>query len=164
MSSREIYLYTDGSSSPTEKTGGWAFCIVDEKQKLVKGRFHGSATSTTNNRMEMIAAINGLHTITVSYPEIKKVVVVTDSQYLTDPIYLGWLNLWHSDNYINRDNEEIKNSDLWKEIHMILKRFKIRGVSVDFHWVRGHNGNQFNEECDKMAKEARKLSIINSLY
>ena len=121
----DIKLYTDGACSGNPGPGGWAAIIIngDYIHKI-----SGSDESTTNNRMEIIAIIEGLKMIS----ETSKVEVITDSAYVVNTMTKGW--------------KRNKNQDLWEELdNLVLKR------DVKFTWVKGHASNQYNNECDKMA-------------
>lgn len=161
-----LYIFTDGSSLNKTKEGGWAFCTTDDP-KSKKDAVHsayGYGADTTNNRMELTAVINGLEYCYANHPKIRKVVVYSDSEYVSNPIYYGWLQEWRGNNWIKNDGAETKNSDLWEEMYQILNRFKFRNIEVSVLWVRGHNGHHFNEICDKLAKKGRESKQLNTLY
>jgi len=160
-----LYIYTDGSSNPRTKEGGWAFCVTDNpKSKNVIHRDYGWHGGTTNNRMELTSVINALEYAYFNYNDTKKLIVYSDSEYVSNPIYLGWLNEWRKSNWIKSDGQETKNSDLWETMWQILKRFKFRKIQVEVCWVKAHNGQFFNEECDRMAKHGRYQKITNKNY
>jgi ribonuclease HI len=120
-----IKLYTDGACSGNPGPGGWAAIIIngDYIHKI-----SGSDKSTTNNRMEIIAVIEGLKMIS----DASRVEVITDSAYVVNTMTKGW--------------KRNKNQDLWNELDaLVFKR------DVKFTWVKGHASNQYNNECDKMA-------------
>ena len=120
-----IKLYTDGACSGNPGPGGWAAIIIngDYIHKI-----SGSDKSTTNNRMEIIAVIEGLKMIS----EDSKVEVITDSAYVVNTMTKGW--------------KRNKNQDLWNELDTLISK-----RDVKFTWVKGHASNQYNNECDKMA-------------
>lgn len=133
-------IYTDGACQGNPGPGGWA-CVVligDSEQKLAGGDAH-----TTNNRMELMGVINGLKALRGSHI----VTVYSDSQYVTNAFNKGWLRSWKANGW-TRNGDELKNSELWKELDAL-----VRAHSVQFIWVKGHNGNYYNEMCDKMATQ-----------
>ena len=121
----DIKLYTDGACSGNPGPGGWASIIIngDYIHKI-----SGSDKSTTNNRMEIIAVIEGLKMIS----EASKVEVITDSAYVVNTMTKGW--------------KRNKNQDLWGELDILVSKHDVK-----FTWVKGHASNQYNNECDKMA-------------
>lgn len=121
----DIKLYTDGACSGNPGPGGWASIIIngDYIHKI-----SGSDKSTTNNRMEIIAVIEGLKMVS----EASKVEVITDSAYVVNTMTKGW--------------KRNKNQDLWGELDTLVSK-----RDVKFTWVKGHASNQYNNECDKMA-------------
>ena len=120
-----IKLYTDGACSGNPGPGGWAAIIINGNYIH---KISGSDESTTNNRMEIIAVIEGLKMVS----EDSNVEVITDSAYVVNTMTKGW--------------KRNKNQDLWEELdNLISKR------DVKFTWVKGHASNQYNNECDKMA-------------
>lgn len=123
-------IYTDGSYSSSRNQGGIAFIIIDNKGDVV-ARFSKGYRNTTNNRMELLSIIKGLETIS----EPSEIEIITDSQWCIGACSKGW--------------KRKKNLDL-------LKRFDELADfhSVIFSWTKGHRGNKYNEECDKMAVEA----------
>lgn len=159
------YFYTDGSSNPRTKEGGWAFCLTnDPKSKNIVYKDCGHKKDTTNNRMELVAVINALHYGYFNLGNTKKIQVYSDSEYVSNPIYFGWLNDWRKNNWIKNDGSETKNADLWEEMYQVLKKYKFRKIQVDIMWVKGHNGHFFNDVCDKMAKKGRFDKITNINY
>jgi len=159
------YIFTDGSSNPRTKEGGWAFCLTDNpKGKSEIHKASGYHYNTTNNRMELLSVINSLHYIYANISTVRRVVVHSDSRYVSDPIYFNWISDWKGNNWIKSDGGETKNYDLWDELHILLDRFRFRNIKVDVLWVRGHNGNHFNEICDKLAKQGRYNKQVNKIY
>lgn len=166
-----IHIYTDGASTPQKKDsgiptpGGWAFVVTDDpKSTNVLHEENGFANGTTNNRMELSAVINALEYAYITYTQAKKLIIYTDSKYVSDSIYTGCLENWRHNNWVKSDGEPTKNADLWELMWKILKRYKFRKIDVDILWVRGHNGNYFNERCDKLAVEAKHSKIVNKTY
>lgn len=141
---KKVSIYTDGSSLGNPGPGG--YCAILEYETngtLHKKTVSGGEKHTTNNRMELKAAIEGLKALKSGC----EVDIITDSKYVADAIN-GWLAGW-----IKKAFKDVKNPDLWAEYIEASKPHKVRGV-----WVRGHNGHPQNEECDKIAKsEAEKF-------
>ena len=142
-------VYTDGSCLKNPAgPGGWAVCIVDETASRDYRTLSGGAPSTTNNRMEMTAVIEALRAI----PAGESLTIVTDSQYVKNGI-TKWIFSWKKRGWKKADGQEVLNRDLWIEMDRLMQTHR-----VDFQWVKGHAGNQFNEICDMLAKsEAGKF-------
>ena len=166
MTKEKYFVFTDGSSHPIEKSGGWAFIVAEEKssKEEVHKAYGYGGNETTNNRMELIAVINSLHYAYVNGKNLKYLTIFTDSQYVSNPIYFGWLKDWRDKNWVNLNGAKTKNADLWEDMHQILKKYKFRGIGIDILWVRGHNGNKLNELADRLANKARKNKVINEVY
>jgi ribonuclease HI len=139
--SRIVEIYCDGACSGNPGVGGWG-CILrtgDSEKSL-----SGAEGDTTNNRMEMTAAIAGLEALTRSC----SVVLTSDSQYLVKGM-TQWLAGWISRGWRNSRKDEVLNRDLWERLHGLAQRHSITWV-----WVRGHNGHPENERCDELARQA----------
>ncbi len=146
MSSKQdkrIIIYTDGASSGNPGPGGYGILMLLEDSAYKKSFYEGYR-HTTNNRMELKAVIEALKKIKWAN---QKVIVVTDSTYVSNAINKGWLEKW-----IERDFKKVKNADLWRELVRLLQEHE-----VEFMWTRGHNNHPENEYCDKLARKAAKL-------
>lgn len=131
-----LEIYTDGACSGNPGPGGWSAVILhDGKQEEVVG----GEKQTTNNKMELLAAINGLKSITHRDITVK---MFTDSLYVKNGI-TNWINNWKL-----KDYKDVKNVELWKELDSLCQKFKI-----EWNWVKAHNGNKYNEIADKLARE-----------
>ena len=139
-----ITIYTDGSCLTNPGKGGWA-AIINENNKIRK--IIGNEKNTTNNRMELSAPINALKSIKPG-SEIK---IYTDSQYVKNGI-TDWINTWLYNNWKTSKKEDVKNKDLWIELHNLNK-----SLNVQWNWVKAHDGNPLNEEVDLLAKKAANL-------
>ena len=137
---KKVEIYTDGACRGNPGRGGWAAILVYGPHERVTS---GGERSTTNNRMELTAAIYGLGALR----ERCAVTLYSDSRYLVDAINQGWLDSWRKSGW-RRGKEELKNADLWKEIDRLLREHE-----VTLEWVKGHDGNPYNERCDKIATE-----------
>lgn len=146
----EFKIYTDGSCLGNPGAGGYAAIIIDEsgnREEIV-----GGEPETTNNRMELMAAIVALKKVTPDdYIEL-----FTDSSYLKNAFTQGWLFNWKRNGWRTANKKPVLNVDLWRKLDaLILNR------SIKFNWVKGHAGNTFNERCDKLARaEAERQKNI----
>lgn len=140
MSARRVTLFTDGACSGNPGPGGWGVVMVWGDQKKT---ISGGEAETTNNRMELTAAIEGLEALNRGCP----VDLHTDSQYLRNGI-LTWIHGWKRNGWKTADKKPVKNEDLWRRLDLALERH-----DVDFHWVKGHAGDVLNEEADLLARE-----------
>ena len=136
-----IEVYTDGSCLGNPGKGGWAFLAVQDKRKIEKS---GYEINTTNNRMELKAAINAIHFFKSS-SEMK---IYTDSNYLKNGITI-WINNWLKNDWRNSQNQIIKNIDLWKELNYLNSLKKI-----EWYWVKAHAKNEMNNRVDYLARKA----------
>ena len=138
---KNIELYTDGACSGNPGPGGWgAILRYNSNEK----KLSGFESQTTNNRMELTAAIEGLSAL----KEPCNVRLTSDSKYLTDAINKGWIYNWQKNNWRKSNRDAVLNIDLWERLLPLLKKHK-----VTFIWVKGHAGHPENEECDRMAVE-----------
>ena len=136
---KTVESFTDGACSGYPGPGGWgAILRYGGKEKELSG----GETETTNNRMELTAAIMALRAL----KEPCKVILTTDSKYLSDGIGLGWAENWKKNGWRKADKKPALNVDLWEEI---LELFKKHDVTIN--WVKGHNGHSENERCDALA-------------
>ena len=137
---KKVTLYTDGACSGNPGPGGWgAILMFGEHRKTMCG----GALETTNNRMELQAAIEGLEALTRGCA----VDLHTDSQYVKNGI-TGWIHGWKRNGWRTADKKPVKNEDLWRRLDAALERHE-----VEFHWVKGHAGHPLNEEADRLARE-----------
>jgi ribonuclease HI len=140
-----ITVYTDGACSGNPGPGGWgAVLLVDGDEK----RLSGGENATTNNRMELIAAIQALSAV-LANPEWKTrpVRIFTDSQYVQNGI-TDWILVWQKTTWHNAAKKPVKNKDLWQVLDALNN-----ALSVTWEWVRGHDGNAYNEICDELARK-----------
>ena len=137
---KEVSLYTDGACRGNPGRGGWGAILVFGKYEK---EMSGGEPLTTNNRMELLAAISGLEAL----KEPCSVTLYSDSKYLVDAFLLGWVENWRAHSW-KRGKDELKNPDLWQKLYSLTEIHK-----VNFVWVKGHNGHDYNERCDKLATE-----------
>ena len=144
---QSITIHTDGSCHGNPGPGGWAAIIEIPDWKNTTLR--GGALETTNNRMELTAAIEGLRTLE-RIPETSEepVVLRSDSKYLCDAFNRGWIANWNRNGWRTANGGEVKNQDLWKELEALTQ-----GKVITWSWIKGHTGDHFNELCDRIANE-----------
>lgn len=135
---KEVSLYTDGACRGNPGPGGWGAILVWGKYEK---EMSGGEPGTTNNRMELMAAIEGLSAL----KEPCSVSLYSDSKYLCDAFNEGWVFSWRKNGW-RRGKEPLKNPDLWQQLYELTERHKVK-----FIWVKGHNGHAYNERCDALA-------------
>ncbi len=141
--SERITIHTDGACSGNPGPGGWGAILEwnDHKKELKGGEGH-----TTNNRMELMAAISALE----SLKRPCAVDIHTDSQYLRNGI-TSWIKTWKRNGWRTAEKKPVKNADLWQRLDTALHHHE-----VHWHWVRGHAGHDMNERADELAREGLK--------
>jgi ribonuclease HI len=151
---KSVTIYTDGGCEPNPGPGAWAAVLLCGKTRK---EICGTDPDTTNNRMELTAALQGLLTL----KKRCQVVLFTDSEYLKKGI-TEWLPLWKRRNW-TRKGGELKNVDLWQELDEMVQKH-----DVEWRWVRGHVGIRENERCDEMVSQAiksfRKSNVKYKIY
>ena len=136
---KEVFLYTDGACSGNPGAGGWAAVLRYGKHEK---ELSGGEAQTTNNRMELTAVIEGLQAL----KESCAVSVYSDSKYVVDAVNQGWARKWQQNGWMRNKKEPALNPDLWEKLLTLLDRHQ-----VAFYWVKGHDGHQENERCDRLA-------------
>ncbi len=146
----EIDIYTDGACSGNPGPGGWGFVIIEKQSDKLLFKTNGGMTETTNNQMELTAAIEALKAI-----KEKKLAnsenslsIYTDSQYVMKGIK-EWIFNWKKNNWKTAAKKPVKNQDLWQKLDALNCE-----LSPIWNWVKGHSGNRYNEECDCLAVNA----------
>jgi len=141
---REVTIYTDGACSGNPGPGGWgAVLMYGEHKKEMSGAEQG----TTNNRMELNAAIEALSVL----KEPCKVTLYSDSAYLVNCFQQGWYKGWLRNGWKNSKNQPVENQDLWKELLRLMEIHTVQYVKV-----KGHADNEWNNRCDELATGAIK--------
>ncbi len=143
-----VTIYTDGSARGNpDGPGGYGAIVVfvDSKDTVHEREYSAGYKKTTNNRMELMAAIAGLEALTKPC----SVVLYSDSQYLVKAFNEHWLEGWIKKGWTRGKNEPVKNIDLWKRLLKAMEPHK-----VSYEWVKGHNGHPMNERCDVLATTA----------
>ena len=144
---KTVILYTDGACSGNPGPGGWGAIL---EYNGIKKELSGGAENTTNNRMELMAAIMALKQLKV----VCEVDLYSDSAYMVNAFNLGWVDTWKANGYRGSDKKQIKNLELWKELFELTEKHK-----VNFIKVKGHADNEFNNRCDQLAvMETTKLN------
>ncbi len=142
MEPKRVVIYTDGSSLGNPGPGGYGAVLhYGSHTKELSGGFR----CTTNNRMEVLAAIEALKSLT----QPCHVTLHTDSQYLVNAVSKGWARRWQANAWMRNRKKRAINPDLWEQLLTLLETHQ-----VEFVWVRGHAGNAGNERCDHLAKGA----------
>ena len=136
-----VIIYTDGACSGNPGIGGWGAVIIDNTNKPIF--LNGGEDNTTNNRMELSAAINA-----INYCKNKKdLEIFTDSKYVKDGIS-SWIIKWKKNGWKTSSKQNVKNKELWIELDNQITKHKI-----EWEWVKGHSGNKYNEEADILARK-----------
>jgi ribonuclease HI len=146
----DIHVYTDGGCSGNPGPGGWAYMIIRERTKtpeLIVEKW-GAEKDTTNNRMELRAALAALEMLRKLNIAPKAVVVHTDSQYVQKGM-TEWIHNWKLKDWRTSDKGAVKNQDLWQRLDELAAHF-----SITWKWVKGHAGNPYNERCDQLTQTA----------
>jgi ribonuclease HI len=143
-----VSIYTDGACLGNPGPGGYGVVLIHGERRK---ELSGGRRRTTNNRMELLAAIVGLATL----KRPCRVDLYTDSQYLHNGIALGWAARWQRNGWRKADKTPVKNVDLWQQLLTELARHE-----VTFHWVRGHAGNAENERADQLSLVAAQRSDL----
>lgn len=142
MPKESIQLYTDGACKGNPGPGGYgAVLVFGDRRKELSGGFR----KTTNNRMELLACIEGLRSL--SRP--CEVILTSDSKYVVNAMVKGWAKRWRSKGWKLSPTRSAKNSDLWNDLLLLCEMHSVR-----FEWVKGHNGHPENERCDALAVSA----------
>ncbi len=138
----KVKIYTDGSCEPNPGDGGWAALLIYPDRQIP---LSGAQADTTNNRMELTAAVEALRAL----PERSRVEMFTDSEYLKKGI-TEWMPNWRARSW-KRKGGKLANVDLWKALDQALGHHE-----VFWHWVKAHASNKYNNQVDRLAREAMK--------
>jgi ribonuclease HI len=140
---RRVHIYTDGGSIDNPGPGGYGVLIIDGRRRK---ELSGGRRLTTNNRMELLASIEGLKAT-----KRRSVTVHSDSRYVINGITKGWARKWRANGWRRNKRESAENADLWAELLDLCN-----GRDIEWVWVRGHAGNPENERCDELASAAAR--------
>jgi len=139
---KHVHIYTDGACLGNPGPGGYGVVLRDDSHRK---ELSGGFRATTNNRMELMAAIVGLGALL----ERCRVTLYTDSRYLAEALARGWARRWRAQGWWRNRNERARNPDLWEQLLALCERHEVEVV-----WVRGHAGHPENERCDQLALQA----------
>ena len=137
---KQVIMYTDGACRGNPGPGGWGVLL---KFNGTQKEIFGGSSSTTNNKMELKAAIEGLRLLT----EPCSINLYTDSKYVMDGI-TQWINNWKKNNWKTSTKKDVKNKELWQELDNLMDYHE-----VTLHWVKGHSGDEDNEMADMLANK-----------
>ncbi len=137
----KVEIYTDGACRGNPGPGGWGALL---RYNGTEKNLYGGRLDTTNNQMELLAAIEGLNAITRPC----EIIVVTDSSYVKNGITL-WLENWRKRNWKGSNGKHVKNIELWQQLDAAAKRH----ISVEWQWVKGHSGHPENDRADALANQ-----------
>jgi len=140
----DLFAYTDGACSGNPGPGGWGVLLIarDGDTVVKEKELCGGASDTTNNRMELLAAINALESLS----RASSLTVVTDSAYVKNGI-TSWLHGWKRNGWRTASKKPVKNDDLWKRLDTAQARH-----DVEWKWIKGHAGHAENERADELAR------------
>jgi len=136
-----ITVYTDGACSGNPGKGGWGVVILEKNKDEIF--LNGGDDNTTNNRMELTAAIEALK----HYQKREDITLITDSKYVKDGIQ-SWIQNWKKNGWKTAAKKPVKNKELWVELDVLITKHNIR-----WEWVKGHAGNKHNEKADYLARQ-----------
>lgn len=139
---KNVEIYTDGACSGNPGPGGWGCVLLYGKHKL---ELNGYEADTTNNRMELMAAIRAL----LALKEPCTVALYSDSAYLCNGFLQGWVYRWIKNGWKTAAKKDVENIDLWEKLLQLTKKH-----AVSFHKVKGHADNEYNNRCDALARSA----------
>ena len=140
----KVDIYTDGSCMGNPGPGGYGLVLLYEDNRK---ELSGGYRKTTNNRMEILAAIRGLE----AHKQSCQVTLYSDSQYVVNAMDRGWAHKWKTNGWMRNKRDRALNPDLWDILLTLCERHEVK-----FRWVRGHRGNPENERCDQLATEAAR--------
>ena len=136
-----VRIFTDGACSGNPGIGGWGVVIIIDKKEPIF--LNGGERHTTNNRMELMAAIQSI----LFFDKKNELEIFTDSKYLKDGIE-SWIHKWKQNGWKTSNKKTVKNKDLWIELERVISNH-----SINWNWVKGHANNEFNEKADYLARK-----------
>ena len=154
MTKPKVKIYTDGACANNPGACGYAIILMytSKNNELISKEISKGFKLTTNNRMELMAVIDALNSLKVPC----EIELYSDSKYVIDAINQKWLDSWQEKNWKLNTKNPVKNIDLWKQLLIAQKPHDIKYI-----WVKGHNDNEFNEKCDKLAVLARSAENLS---
>lgn len=169
MVAMQVELYTDGSCLHNPGAGGWAYIVrywdtpegsdMPQAQEIECSQGY---RLSTNNRMEIMGAVFGIRKIIElvqsdpTWAQVSQINVMSDSEYFCNAINQRWIQKWSENNWMTsgfggRQPKPVKNKDLWEDVVQLQNILRELNINMTVNWVKGHNGNEFNERCDKLA-------------
>ena len=146
---QKITIYTDGACSGNPGPGGWGAVLMYNEHKKEIG---GAEPQTTNNRMELMAVIKALE----SLKNECEVDLYSDSAYVINAFNNGWIYNWQKNGWKTKDKEPVKNQELWEMLYEYTQKHKVKWIKV-----KGHADNEYNNRCDKIAREQiKKMEVL----
>lgn len=140
----KLDIYTDGACLGNPGPGGYGAFIIDRENLDVR-HVEGSFVKTTNNRVELVAVIEAINSLSLQ-ERVKEITIYSDSKYVVSAVNEGWLKSWVTNNFKKK-----KNVDLWEKFITACS-----GLNINFVWIKGHEGNFYNEKCDVIANQSAK--------
>lgn len=151
----DVTIYCDGSADLRDGSGGWAAVLIGRRGKR-REFYQGMHEGHTNQTAELMAAILGLSKLK---RDDLRVLIVTDSKYVSEPFRQGWIAKWREKNWRLKGGER-PNRELWETLDSLVVLHKV----VDFKWVKGHSGDPDNERCDQLAAQGRRQAVTSKRY
>lgn len=144
---KKVCIYSDGSALGNPGPGGYGTILRFKTPggDIIESELSAGFETTTNNRMEILGVVEGLSALT----EPCEVLLTSDSKYVLDAISSNWIKGWQAKKWKKADGKPVKNVDLWKRMLPLLDKHEVKT-----NWVKGHDGHEFNERCDALAKSA----------
>ena len=143
-----VRIFTDGACSGNPGIGGWGVVIIIDKKEPIF--LNGGERHTTNNRMELMAAIQSI----LFFDKKNELEIFTDSKYLKDGIE-SWIQKWKINNWKTSAKKPVKNKDLWVKLDEVISRHNVK-----WNWVKGHANNKYNEKADSLARKYIEENIL----
>jgi ribonuclease HI len=140
----QVVIYTDGACAGNPGPGGWGYIVLNAIDKAFIRRSCGGEKATTNNRMELMAAISALESFEQNRPE--SITIITDSKYVLQGI-TEWIKGWKKNGWMGSNKTPVKNKDLWER----LETTSLKYSNLKWVWVKGHSGNIWNDAVDELA-------------
>ena len=141
-----VIIYSDGGASPNPGLGGWAAILISPAHDNQEREIYGAEADTTNNRMELTAAIMALRAL--KYP--CRVDLHTDSMYLRNAFAKAWLDKWQKNGWKTSNKQPVLNRDLWEELLILARTHEIA-----WHWTKGHASDRRDNRCDALVQKAK---------
>lgn len=156
MTVTRTFIYTDGACSGNGKAtaiGGWAFVVdrysEEHHKRIIYHTSNGGEKEATNNKMELKAVLEALKNFQTYMEFDEDLTIVSDSKYFINCMDKKWYSRWRKNGWKNSNGEDVANRELWEEILANIEQIGVE--TVHFQWIKGHNGNKFNEMADELA-------------